>query len=244
MHCRRISVLACPGYANWIAKCRKPIPLNGRTSGNAYPTKMLRFTFVACSVVWQAMSVAQAQRPQGIDVRPLNPRPRAWAPAEFDLPPALNNFEITELSPNVVLDEVGGDTRGHVQRARQFLENEQWSEAVDMLMRLTEDHGSKLIRSRRAAARQFPTFVTVTQYVNECLASLPESSRPALQQYRQRVDPLSKQWFEQGIRDRDADLLMRIVEEVFNSSYGDDSLLALGELSLEAGQYGRARRFW
>ena len=111
-------------------------------------------------------------------------------------------------------------------------------------MRLTEDHGAKLIRSHRASARQYSTFVTVAQYVNECLASLPEPSRPALQQYRQRVDPLSKQWFEQGIRNRDADLLMRIVEEVFNSSYGDDSLLALGELSLEAGQYGRARRFW
>ena len=113
---------------------------------------MRRFTFVAYGMVWLFMSVAHGQRPEEIEFPPLNPRMRAWPPADFDLPPALSTFEITELSPNVYLDEVGGDSRGHVERAMQFLENEQWSEAVDMLMRLTENQGAKLIRSRRASA--------------------------------------------------------------------------------------------
>ena len=38
--------------------------------------------------------------------------------------------------------------------------------------------------------------------------------------------------------------MRRVVDELFCSSWGDDALLALGELALERGDYAAARRYW
>ena len=38
--------------------------------------------------------------------------------------------------------------------------------------------------------------------------------------------------------------MRRVVDELFCSSWGDDALLALGELALERGDYDAARRYW
>ena len=37
---------------------------------------------------------------------------------------------------------------------------------------------------------------------------------------------------------------MRVVDELFCSTWGDDALLALGELALERADYAAARRSW
>ncbi len=83
--------------------------------------------------------------------------------------------------------------------------------------------------------------VNLRDYGHRKIAALP---REALDLYRQRVDPMAQRWYEEGIAARDADLLARIVEEVFCSTWGDDALLALGELALGIGYIleGLARR--
>lgn len=151
-------------------------------------------------------------------------------------------FEITELSPTVYLDEVGGDTRARIERVEQFLKNEQWHEAIDMLMRLTEESNQLVACKARDAS--FPLFVTMQHYVNQRLASLPSAAGEALQIYRERVDPLAQSWFDRSVEQRDPALLRRIVKERFNSTVGDEALLRLGDAALEAGQFDRARSNW
>ena len=59
--------------------------------------------------------------------------------------------------------------------------------------------------------------------------------------YRGRVDPVAQQWYEQGIARRDRKLLQNVVDQAFASSYGDDALMALGEMAFESGDYAAAR---
>jgi hypothetical protein len=66
----------------------------------------------------------------------------------------------------------------------------------------------------------------------------------ALATYRRRVDPLAERWYRDGLANRDEQLMTRVVGELFCSSWGDESLLALGELALEQGDYAAARRSW
>jgi outer membrane protein assembly factor BamB len=73
------------------------------------------------------------------------------------------------------------------------------------------------------------------------LARLPAEGLAA---YRRRVDPLAEGWYREGLANRDERLLQRLVDEMLCSSWGDDALLALGELALERGDYHAARRAW
>ena len=73
------------------------------------------------------------------------------------------------------------------------------------------------------------------------LAALPPE---ALKLYRGRVDPVAKRWYEQGIAERNGKLLQNVVRQAFASSYGDDALMALGEMALESGDYAAARSCW
>lgn len=72
------------------------------------------------------------------------------------------------------------------------------------------------------------------------IAQLPAE---LLQQYRDRVDPIAEQLYEQGFAERDEAALTRIVREMFCSRWGDDALLALSELALEQGDATAARRY-
>ena len=201
---------------------------------------MLRIRATIGGALWLAAGLLHAQPPGELGV-PLN-RLRRFMPAEFDLL-SPTPFKITELSPAVYLDEVGGDARGHVSRIDHFLKDGQWSEAVEMLMRLNESQVNKLIRSASAEA-SYPRYVTVAKYVKERLGALGNGARPVLEEYRDRIDPIARQWFEQGIRDNDAQLIARVANELSHSSYGDRAAMALGELSLEAGRHEQARRYW
>ena len=65
-----------------------------------------------------------------------------------------------------------------------------------------------------------------------------------LEAYRRRVDSIAERWFREGIERLDESLLRRVTNEMFASSYGDDALLALGELALQRGDTAAARRHW
>ena len=80
--------------------------------------------------------------------------------------------------------------------------------------------------------------VNLADYCQAQIASLPT---PALQLYQQRVDPLAQKWYEEGIAQRDLGRLTAIVSQMFCSSWGDEALLALGDLAFGAGQHDAAR---
>lgn len=140
-----------------------------------------------------------------------------------------------ELSDSVQLDEVPSAAKKQFEQVRAFLANEQWSDGVDLLRRIMEAHGDKVV------AVDAQRYLNVRDYCQLQLASLPPA---ALNLYRSVADAQAKQWYDQGLARRDVDLLTRVTSQAFCTRWGDDALFVLGELALEAGELHKARSHW
>jgi len=140
-----------------------------------------------------------------------------------------------ELSETVRLDRAGPAVTTRLDRARQYVDAQQWDEAIGTFGDVVEEHGRKLIGLTEWRS------VSVRDYCQLQLASLPPE---ALERYRARIDPTARRWYEQGIASRDAALLQRVVGEALASRWSDDALLALGEFALEEADYSAARAYW
>lgn len=140
-----------------------------------------------------------------------------------------------ELSGAVTFDEVDSAVRGHLERVKAYIAESQWDEAVETLRQVMETHGDKMIPL--AAGR----YVNLADFCHAQIASLPPD---ALTLYRQRVDPLAQKWYDEGLARRNADRLAEVADKLFCSSWGDRALMALGEIELERGHHGAARRYW
>ena len=77
-----------------------------------------------------------------------------------------------------------------------------------------------------------------------CQLELSRFPADGLAAYRRREDAMAEKWYRDGLAARDPALLGRVVDEAFCSSWGDDALMALGELALERADYAGARRAW
>lgn len=140
-----------------------------------------------------------------------------------------------ELSDAILVDEADASTRTHLERAKAFIADEQWEEAVEILRQIAESHAGKVLPVSPQR------FVSVRDYCHMQIAALPAE---ALALYRSRVDIRAKQWYEDGFHRRDAARLRNVIDQLFCSSWGDDALLALGDLAFEAGDTGMARGYW
>lgn len=154
-------------------------------------------------------------------------------------PPSMR---AVELSGNVTLDEADGVTRGHLERVKVLIANRQWQETINTLRQLADAKGDKVV----AAAPGY--YVRIRDYCHRRLAALPPD---ALALYRDQVDAQARQWFEEAIADDEKrtsaereQLLRRVVDQFYASSYGDEALWLLGEYALERGDYGAARGCW
>lgn len=140
-----------------------------------------------------------------------------------------------ELSDAVKLDHADSAARTQIEQVDRYLADEQWADAIAVLRQLAQQSGNKLVPIE--PNRHIP----LRDYCHLRLASLPPD---ALALYREQVDPQAEVAFEQAVAARDPARLRSIVDEMYCSSWGDDALLALGEMALEAGMYGRARAYW
>lgn len=159
-------------------------------------------------------------------------------------------FSLTELSPTVYVDEVGGDVRNQLDRVDQFSREGQWREAVDTLLRITESDESRLAAIRDDKDVGYRTYLPLGKVANlklNATLSATESDQ-AIEYYRERIDPLARQWFEEADSANYPSSMRRMltqcVSKSLHSSYGDDALLALGELALESGKPDTARRYF
>jgi len=144
-----------------------------------------------------------------------------------------NEFELSEI---IQLDQADDTVLAQdMQRVKDYLADRQWGEAVETLRKMIEHSDGKLYRISRRR------YVRLRDYCHLQLASMPGE---ALQLYRSQVDSAARQWYEQGVAGRDGRLLGTVVEQAFASSWGDDALLALGEMALESGDYTAARWHW
>jgi outer membrane protein assembly factor BamB len=145
--------------------------------------------------------------------------------AQFDSP------RITSVYPDISI-EAGT----HIRTAASYVADQNWNEAVDLYQKLIEKFGNKVVQ---VGSR--PLYITVRDFCHKQLAAMPPR---ALQLYRQRVDAQAEAWFRAGKRDRDRDQLVRVIDNAFASSWGDDALDAIAELAFEAGDFDQASLAW
>ncbi|MCL6503212.1 MAG: PQQ-like beta-propeller repeat protein [Pirellulales bacterium] len=131
--------------------------------------------------------------------------------------------------------EADVQVRAQLEQARGLVANQHWDEAVETLRRVMETPGNHVVAITPAR------YVSLRDYCHMELASLPAAG---LDLYRRRVDALAERLYWQGIESRSEDLLRQVVEQFFASSWGDEALLALGELALARADYGTSRGCW
>jgi outer membrane protein assembly factor BamB len=144
---------------------------------------------------------------------------------------AATSFELT--APQ--LDLVSGTTQARLAQVRALMADRQWDAAVDLLRDLADED------SKRVVTVGDGRYVSLPTYCQMQLARMPAEGLAA---YRRREDPTAERWYRAGLANRDERLLDRVVGELFCSSWGDDALLASGELALERADYAAARRAW
>lgn len=140
-------------------------------------------------------------------------------------------IELTEP----LLNEISGTTRARLEQIRVLIERSQWKDAVEALDTLSAEDSEHVVAVTNSK------FLTLPAYCQLLISKWPPEG---LAVYRRSADTLAETWYRDGIANRDSDLLGRVVDEAFCSSWGDDALFALGELALERGDYARARRCW
>ncbi len=151
------------------------------------------------------------------------------------------------LSNAIAVDSIAGETRTHLERVRAFLKDSQWDEAIETLCQLMEDEGDKLVAVSDLTGIEnhgYPRYVSLREFGHSWLAAMATTHPQALQIYRQRVDSLAERWFRDGVKHQDERRLQKIIDHAVMSRYGDDALLALGEMVLEKGDFVTARRCW
>jgi tetratricopeptide (TPR) repeat protein len=133
------------------------------------------------------------------------------------------------------IDEADNRVAADFERVKACLADRQWDEAVEILRRVMENSGDRLWPVTRWR------YITVRDYCQLQLAQLPPE---ALALYRGLVDPPSETWYKEGIAQRDRAKLLLVARRAFAGSFGDDALLALGEMALERADYAAARGYW
>ncbi len=152
-------------------------------------------------------------------------------PVQFGLTMAPSQVELT--APRV--DVVSGAISSRLEQARVLAAARNWDEAIDIYRELSAGSAGGVV------AMGDGRYVSLRTYCHLQIARFPADG---LAEYRRRVDPVAEPWYREGVANRDARLLQRVVDELYCSSWGDDALMALGELALERGEYAEARHDW
>ena len=140
-----------------------------------------------------------------------------------------------DLSGSIQIEEAGRTVETLLDRVDAYLVDGKWNEAVDTIRQVMETSGDKLLQ---VAPRRY---VNARMACQLRIAGLPAE---ALHRYRSLVDPVAGRWYEAWQHSGERAWLEKIVSDAFASSWGDDALLALGEIAFEAGQYAVARACW
>jgi len=140
-----------------------------------------------------------------------------------------------ELSGTVQADSADSAALGALEQARAYLADKQFNEGINLLLATMETSGEKLVAV--GPNRCLP----LRQACQLQLISLPPEG---LAEYRRRVDADARRLYEEGVTRRDARRLREVVDRYLASSWADNALDALGEISLESGDPAAARSYW
>jgi outer membrane protein assembly factor BamB len=140
----------------------------------------------------------------------------------------------TRLRESVSLDTDIAVTK-QLKTAEDYLTAQQWEAAIEVLNRIIDGQSDTLV------AASTGRYISAAAYCHLLLSRMPADG---LALFRRKTDPQARQWFEKGRQSRDESLLRRVLQFAYVGSYGDDSLLTLGEWAWERGEIDVARRYW
>ncbi|HVT30394.1 MAG TPA: PQQ-binding-like beta-propeller repeat protein [Lacipirellulaceae bacterium] len=146
---------------------------------------------------------------------------------------SLSPVTVELTAPHV--DTVSAAISGRLEQARALAAAHNWDEAIDIYRELSAGD------ARGVVAIDQGRYLSLRAY---CHLQIARFAPEGLAAYRRRVDPVAEPWYRKGLANRDERLLQRVVDELYCSSWGDDALLALGELALERADYADARHDW
>ncbi len=151
-------------------------------------------------------------------------------------------FERSSPLPPADVERMDPAAATHLENADRFLAEKQWDEAIEAIRRVMENDTGQFVPTERRGG--FTRWIPVREFCQQKLATLAETAPEALARYRTLVDPLAEQWYRLAVAERREDLLRRIIDQAFASSWGDDALLLAGEYRLQAGDHAQARADW
>ena len=122
-----------------------------------------------------------------------------------------------------------------------LISDQRWVEAIGIVQEIAQNEGQSLVLVEPGVPGGAATYTNVATRCNVLLSHIPEEGRKV---YRQRTDAQAKRWFEHWLQTRDQTHLLKIIRQAFLSSYGDDALLALGEVAWDHEDYSSARQWW
>ncbi len=158
--------------------------------------------------------------------------------------PASKVYPDTSFAAEALLKNADNHARGG-----------QYAEAIEIYQRIITQFPDKVVEVLPVLGKEAPAnpaiiaagttvapddaklFVDARFDCQRRIAGLPPEARAL---YRARVDSQAERWFKQGQTERDRSLLRRVIEEAFCSSWGDEALELLGDLSFQEGQFAEA----
>ncbi|GIW94301.1 MAG: hypothetical protein KatS3mg110_2342 [Pirellulaceae bacterium] len=140
----------------------------------------------------------------------------------------------------VVFDEVDASVRGYLEQAQQFFSARQWSEAVQMLRRVMETQGQKLIWLPDAGDEPLRRYVPVHWYGQLQLMRWGAASPEVLAEYRSATAALCEPLWQKA-QQHDERALRELLEYFFLTEFGARAALLYSEMELERGNTVTAR---
>ncbi|MBW3540959.1 MAG: PQQ-binding-like beta-propeller repeat protein [Planctomycetes bacterium] len=119
--------------------------------------------------------------------------------------------------------------------AGEYLSDRQWKEGFDILQEVAATQGDTLVELEPGR------YVNAARYGQLLIAALPAEGLAA---YRRQVDGAALRWLQEGRLRRDPRPLVRVVEEAFASSHGDEALWLLAQWAWDRGELAQARGYW
>ena len=149
------------------------------------------------------------------------------------MPVAAGGSEATGIVPLVNADDL---LARFLRQAQDFIKQEQYSPAIELLQALIRKHDSGVVPT--AGGRQF---VSLWLTANQLIGSMPPRG---LLLYRTLHDPPAQQLYDRAVLRSDTSALRRVVQEYLHSSYGAKALDSLGTIYFDRGRFFRAARSW
>jgi cellulose synthase operon protein C len=139
--------------------------------------------------------------------------------------------------PNVYLS-VSVDAKQKMQLLDGFVQQKNWTEAVELLQSLAEKQGDRLAPT---TLENPSLFINLRTYCNARLAALPPE---ALATYRARVDGQAEDLWRQWNESKNERALERIADEFFCSTVAPKAIDRLGDRSFSRGLLADAVGWW